>query len=173
MGRIDANSAADCKLKLTNAAYINKILVLKGVPSLHAEQKLVVALWRSGVKSSVVIQGKKRPCAACDASLSFARQKLHLKISFNPNPGGYWTTSNAGLQMIINFGIDAGLLTKRQAEKWVNTHYKNQNLYQTRLLSATRHRTTLKTIKYKHTNKANIAYETGNASDSDSEPEDY
>lgn len=173
VGRIDATSEADCKLKLTNPAYLNKILVLKGVPSLHAEQKLVVALWRSGVKSPVVIQGKKRPCAACDASLTFARQKLRLNITFNPNPGGYWSTSNTGLQMIINFGIDAGLLTKEQAMKWVNKHYKHQNLYQTRLLSTTRHRTKLKTIKYKHTNKANIVHETGNASDSDSEPEDF
>lgn len=170
--RIDANNAADCKLKLTNLAYIHKILVLKGVPALHAEQKLIVALWRSGVKSPVAIQGKKRPCAACDASLSFAREKLRLKISFNPNPGGYWATSNVGLQMIVNLGIDAGLLTKKQAEKWVNAHYKHQNLYQTRLLSTTRHRTRLKTKKYKHTNKANIAHETGNASDSDSELDD-
>ncbi|MCS0635622.1 DUF4157 domain-containing protein [Streptomyces sp. LP05-1] len=66
---------------------------------LHAEQKLLLALRRSGVKPKEVrgehaIMGRYRGCLCCTAALAYYRNKAGFgNLVFDPNPGFYYWES--------------------------------------------------------------------------------
>jgi len=133
------------------------------------------SLWRYGVPG--VNSGRSFTVRSDRAWLvllrwPFATEKLKLRIQFNEKPGGYWSTSNAGLQTIINFGINAGKITKEEAEKWVKRFYKQQTSHQTRSLVPGIRRTHSQVPRYINTAiKTAVMHDTGNVSDSDSDEE--
>ncbi|ANB04240.1 hypothetical protein SAM40697_0277 [Streptomyces ambofaciens] len=66
---------------------------------LHAEQKLLLALRRSGIKPKEVrgehaIMGRYRGCLCCTAALAYYRNKAGFgNLDFDPNPGFYYWES--------------------------------------------------------------------------------
>ncbi|MGW4879716.1 eCIS core domain-containing protein [Streptomyces sp. NPDC004262] len=66
---------------------------------LHAEQKLLLALHRSGIKPKEVrgqhaIMGRYRGCLCCTAALEYYRSKAGFgNLDFDPNPGFYYWES--------------------------------------------------------------------------------
>ncbi|WP_420719678.1 DUF4157 domain-containing protein [Streptomyces sp. NRRL WC-3618] len=93
-----------------------KIIFLKMEGKYHAEQKLVLALRRSGFDGKAHVYGKKRPCAACSATLAYAVARGGMDIDFNHHAGGYWATAIQGLvDLAKDLGEDADGL-----EKWIN-----------------------------------------------------
>jgi hypothetical protein len=93
----------------------NKIIFLSGGSKYHAEQKLVLALRGAGGVGRAWIAGKKRPCATCFATLSYARDAGGMDISFQGRPGGYFQPSIPGL---VALGKDLGH-TEDQVMKWL------------------------------------------------------
>ncbi|MGW1272708.1 eCIS core domain-containing protein [Streptomyces sp. NPDC002491] len=75
----------------------DRIIFLRGGSSYHAEQKLVLALHGAGGTGKAWIAGKKRPCAVCFATLSYARSAGGMDISFQGRPGGYFQPAIPGL----------------------------------------------------------------------------
>ncbi|GAA2686724.1 MULTISPECIES: DUF4157 domain-containing protein [Actinosynnema] len=67
--------------------------------SMHAEQKLLVAIDRSGlkpdqVKGEFVIVGKYRPCMGCAAALRYYQEAMGFEtLQYNPNYGHFYTDS--------------------------------------------------------------------------------
>lgn len=68
--------------------------------SMHAEQKLLVAIHRAGLKPKevadrpLVIAGKYRPCVGCAAALQYYRDIGGFgNLQFNPNYGHYYRRS--------------------------------------------------------------------------------
>ncbi|GHH18644.1 hypothetical protein Srubr_27720 [Streptomyces rubradiris] len=68
--------------------------------SVHAEQKLLLALSAAGirpqhdVRGSLAISGKYRPCMGCAAALMYYKERLGFgQLSFNPNYGHYFQSS--------------------------------------------------------------------------------
>jgi hypothetical protein len=87
---------------LTDEKYEGAIFLLtvkeeKGL--LHAEQKLLLALHRSGISPKEVhgehaIMGRYRGCLCCTAALEYYRSKAGFKkLDFDPNPGFYYWES--------------------------------------------------------------------------------
>ncbi|MGC5566771.1 DUF4157 domain-containing protein [Streptomyces sp. FR-108] len=87
---------------LTNEAFEGSIFLLtfkeeKGL--LHAEQKLLLALHRSGIKPKEVrgehaVMGRYRGCLCCTAALAYYRNKAGFgNLDFDPNPGFYYWES--------------------------------------------------------------------------------
>ncbi|WP_369222584.1 DUF4157 domain-containing protein [Streptomyces sp. R39] len=66
---------------------------------LHAEQKLLLALRRSGIKPKEVrgkhaVMGRYRGCLCCTAALAYYRSKAGFgNLDFDPNPGFYYWES--------------------------------------------------------------------------------
>ncbi|MER7837441.1 DUF4157 domain-containing protein [Streptomyces sp. NPDC096040] len=66
---------------------------------LHAEQKLLLALHRSGIRPKEVrgehaIMGRYRGCLCCTAALAYYRNKAGFRnLDFDPNPGFYYWES--------------------------------------------------------------------------------
>ncbi|NNB97280.1 hypothetical protein HI113_25585 [Corallococcus exiguus] len=102
--RLNYSNAADCAAKIGGAAHHGRIIFVNaGGDSIHAEQKLLLALLRSGTGKSTVatIYGKKRPCAGCYLTLLFAEERLGLKIEFNRHPGGFWGPALKGFRELF------------------------------------------------------------------------
>jgi hypothetical protein len=163
VARINVDDAADCRRKLTSDAYKHHILTASTATAYHAEQKLMLALWRSGVTSAAHIAGKKRPCVGCAASLNFCRTHLGMQVNFNPNPGGYWDTAVRGLVVLMNEGIANGKLTAKTARKWLKTFAKTYTPHQTAVFG-----TSGADVSVAFVAGAPVpAYDTGNMTDSD------
>jgi hypothetical protein len=94
----------DLRTKLTSDKYEGRVFLLTfGVPrkradkSVHAEQKLLLALHRAGIrprmdlKKPISIMGKYRPCMGCAAALMYYRERLGFEgMRFDPNYGHYY-----------------------------------------------------------------------------------
>ncbi|MET9256817.1 DUF4157 domain-containing protein [Streptomyces sp. NPDC003717] len=72
--------------------------------SLHAEQKLLLALKEARIKphedvrGPIAIMGKYRPCMGCAAALQYYRERLGFEdLSFDENYGHYFQSSVNGL----------------------------------------------------------------------------
>lgn len=87
---------------LTSEKYEGAIFLLtvreeKGL--LHAEQKLLLALHRSGIRPKEVrgehaVMGRYRGCLCCTAALEYYRSKAGFgNLDFDPNPGFYYWES--------------------------------------------------------------------------------
>ncbi|WP_327191016.1 DUF4157 domain-containing protein [Streptomyces xinghaiensis] len=87
---------------LTDEKYEGSIFLItfkeeKGL--LHAEQKLLLALHRSGIKPKEVrgqhaIMGRYRGCLCCTAALEYYRSKAGFSaLDYDPNPGFYYWES--------------------------------------------------------------------------------
>ncbi|MFI1510047.1 DUF4157 domain-containing protein [Streptomyces sp. NPDC020597] len=93
----------------------DRIIFLRGGSNYHAEQKLVLALHGAGGTGQAWIAGKKRPCAVCFATLSYARDEGRMDISFQGRPGGYFQPAIPGL---VALGKALGH-TEDQVIKWL------------------------------------------------------
>ncbi|SHH84921.1 eCIS core domain-containing protein [Streptomyces sp. 3214.6] len=82
---------------IDSGAITERIAFLSGGSSFHAEQKLVLALQKTSGGHSAWIAGKKRPCMSCLATLTYARDRGGMRISFQERPGGYFLKGNPGL----------------------------------------------------------------------------
>lgn len=167
VSKMDMAYAADCKKKLTDLAYIHRIIVMQNGGQMHAEQKLVIALWKAKGGGRSVIYGKKRPCTGCFAALSFARQKLGMQIAFNVRPGGYWSTSNEGLMILVREGIAAGKVTPKSAHEWYENFKKSFVSHQTHSIPKGESRHKLKGFSEAFGGK--VMHDTDYGSDSDSD----
>lgn len=100
---VDISSEEDCREKIESSDYEGTMLFVNaGSPQkMHAEQKLVQALYRSGHKGRAYIYGKKRPCTGCSLTLRFAREWMGLDILYNDNPGGFWEPALFGLDSVV------------------------------------------------------------------------
>ncbi len=80
----------------------------------HAEQKILLALCKSGVDDNtvVIVQGTFRPCAGCVVSLNIVKQYYLTKLKFNLKAGHYWTTTNKLHMKIINELYESGKIKK-------------------------------------------------------------
>lgn len=70
-----------------------KVILVKGSPLPHAEQKLVHALfvaYPAGYAERVYVYGKKRPCYGCFLTLKYVKEHGFPKLTFNPRAGGTW-----------------------------------------------------------------------------------
>lgn len=67
-----------------------KVILVKGSPLPHAEQKLVHALVLSGHTGAAEVYGKKRPCYGCSLTLKYVKEHGFPNLVFNPRPGGTW-----------------------------------------------------------------------------------
>lgn len=89
---------------LTHKDYIGAIFLItfgEEKKLVHAEQKLMLALHRSGVKPEEVkgthaIMGRYRGCLCCTAALKYYQSQF-TGLQFDPNPGFYYWTSLANL----------------------------------------------------------------------------
>ncbi|WP_245241104.1 DUF4157 domain-containing protein [Streptomyces spiramenti] len=89
---------------LTDESYIGAIFLItfgEEKKLVHAEQKLMLALHRSGVTPKEVtgthaIMGRYRGCLCCTAALRYYQSKF-TDLEFDPNPGFYYWTSLANL----------------------------------------------------------------------------
>lgn len=125
---LDISDDKQCIAALTDKKHANKIIFVTAGGSLgenksfvvHAEQKLVYALYRSGAKGPVVIRGKKRPCSGCSLVLRYAKKRLNLDIDFNPNPGGFWDPSLNGLDKIVTLHIQSMHVKSEDVMTWMH-----------------------------------------------------
>lgn len=164
----DISSETGCTDALTDPGHKHKLVLTVGGGKLHAEQKLILALYRAR-QSGAVIYGKKRPCAACQATLSFANEKLGLNIRHNLHHGGYWATSNPGLLALIHLALERGAVTKKAVQDWIGEHVKKAQSYQSRALEKGKKRSSLTTTTVRF--GSGKAGESGYDSASDSEPD--
>lgn len=141
---VDISDAQGCKDAITKSSYKQKLVLTVGGGDLHAEQKLVLALYQSGSKGAVVY-GKKRPCTACLATLKFANDKLKLGIRHNLHPGGYWGTANQGLVNLVKLAVQRNALTAKEAQQWLDTHTQGHQTYQSQPVVKGKKRKTLVT----------------------------
>ncbi|WP_133887117.1 hypothetical protein [Streptomyces sp. BK208] len=89
---------------LTHEDYIGAIFLItfgEEKKLVHAEQKLMLALHRSGVTPEEVrgphaIMGRYRGCLCCTAALKYYQSRF-TGLQFDPNPGFYYWTSLANL----------------------------------------------------------------------------
>ncbi|MEU6806592.1 eCIS core domain-containing protein [Streptomyces neyagawaensis] len=141
-----------------------KIVFLAGGEH-HAEQKLVLALYKSGAKHSAWIAGKKRPCLGCHQMLTYARDGLGMNISFQERPGGYWATARTGL---MELGRISGH-TDDRILKWLADRLRSAQSHQTHKVRAGEKRNTKATLTGQMPTLKRL-YETNYGSASDSEP---
>lgn len=167
--KVDISDQAGCQKAITDSSYSKKLVLTVGGGDLHAEQKLVVALYQSGQKNAVIF-GKKRPCTACHATLRFANDKLNLGIRHNHHHGGYWGTANQGLYDLVNLAVARNALTSEQAFEWLEDLAKTTQTYQSHPVVKGTKRTTVVTTTVAFNPKHNVG-ESGYDSASDSEGE--
>jgi hypothetical protein len=105
--------------------------ITSGYDGFHAEQKLILALYLSGQKPDVTIRGKKRPCGACHAMLTFAKEKLGLNIAYNPNAGGYFANAKDGLYVLMNLAIKNRDISGTDANAWLKTYLTRFSTHKT------------------------------------------
>lgn len=70
-----------------------KVILVKGSPLPHAEQKLVHALFKAylgGYAGRVYVYGKKRPCYGCYLTLKYVEEHGFPDLWFNSRAGGTW-----------------------------------------------------------------------------------
>ncbi|MBL7253233.1 aldo/keto reductase [Paractinoplanes lichenicola] len=93
---------------LTNPAHRGTTIVLRhadsGADSVHAEQKLMLAVHSAGldpddIRGTHVVMGKYRPCLGCWAALNAYRSE-GFPVNFNDNYGNYYTES---LRSLVSF----------------------------------------------------------------------
>ncbi|MEZ0094812.1 DUF4157 domain-containing protein [Streptacidiphilus sp. EB129] len=107
---VDAESP-ELHYMLTDPGYAGAVIMLRYAKtddttsktartrSMHAEQKLLLAMERSGLKPREIngphiIMGKYRPCLGCAGALMYYRDRAGFNsLEFNPNCGYYWTDS--------------------------------------------------------------------------------
>ncbi|HEV3471120.1 MAG TPA: hypothetical protein VG148_17485, partial [Pyrinomonadaceae bacterium] len=126
---ISAANAGQCARAITGETSKEKIILVTG-GKLHAEQKLLLALYRSGATDAAEIFGKKRPCTGCFLTLLFAWQKLHMPITFNTHPGGYWGTAREGLMQLFKAAKNKGETTPEDAVTWLREQLAALQTYQ-------------------------------------------
>lgn len=99
-----SNPPKPLKHLLTHEDYIGAIFLItfgEEKKLVHAEQKLMLALHRSGVspeevKGAHAVMGRYRGCLCCTAALKYYQSKF-TGLQFDPNPGFYYWTSLANL----------------------------------------------------------------------------
>jgi hypothetical protein len=102
--RVSLVDISDSRLHtlLTDEKYEGAIFLLtvkEEKKLMHAEQKLLLALHRSGIRPKEVrgkhaIMGRYRGCLCCTAALEYYRSKAGFKkLDFDPNPGFYYWES--------------------------------------------------------------------------------
>jgi hypothetical protein len=165
---VDISDEKGCIDALTNSNYNQKLILTVGGGELHAEQKLIVALYQAKQTGGTVF-GKKRPCTACAATFKFANDKLNLKILHNHHHGGYWSTSNPGLHLLVGLAIQRKAVTDKEANLWLEDLVKETQSYQSVPLLKGVKRNTLKTRTIKL--DPSLFEDTGYDSGSDSETE--
>lgn len=86
---------------------------MKQEESVHAEQKLLIALSRAGVDPGqaatkpLVIMGKYRPCMGCAAALTYYRDQMGFgNLSFDKNYGHYFQGSVKSLDTHLKHIMD-------------------------------------------------------------------
>jgi deoxycytidylate deaminase len=120
---ISAENAGQCKRAIAGKAGENKVFLVTAGRTLHAEQKLVLALRSSG-QSGAHIYGKKRPCAFCSAMLAFANTE-GMDITYNPHPGGVWKRPARGFWML------SAAADGRRVLDWLKAYSDKYKSYQT------------------------------------------
>ncbi|MFY1826061.1 hypothetical protein ACN47A_09120, partial [Myxococcus fulvus] len=172
---LDYSKERDCVAKLTGDDHDGRfILVTAGGDGIHAEQKLLLALLRSGSQSEVEIFGKKRPCVGCYLALCFARDELGLRIQFNPHPGGFWVPGAKGF---IELFKQAKALARQHASadicEWIHAQATRLVTNQTQPLAADSKRSSLRDEQVSFVAKGTVDSDyTGNDSPSDSDPDE-
>ncbi|NPC70042.1 hypothetical protein HPP05_09835 [Corallococcus exiguus] len=175
--RLDYSNAADCAAKIVGAAHHGRLIFVNaGGDSIHAEQKLLLALLRSGTSKSTVatIYGKKRPCAGCYLTLLFAEERLGLKIEFNRHPGGFWGPALKGFRAL--FDQAKGHMQSNSPGDvctWLHDQVAALVTHQTQYLGADEKRSMLQDSKAQFVALGKVdPRHTGYDSPSDSDPDD-
>ncbi|MFE2065988.1 DUF4157 domain-containing protein [Streptomyces sp. NPDC059467] len=79
---------------------------------LHAEQQLLMFLHHAGVTGDTphdvaLIRGRKRPCKACLALLDYFRDRLGIKLAYNPNGNHFFQNALGSIaQNFAEFAAD-------------------------------------------------------------------
>jgi hypothetical protein len=170
---IDISTAPNCQDAITNANGRHKIIfVTGGGGEVHAEQKLLTALVKSGYAGQAQIYGKKRPCVGCFLTLTFVREKLGKNISYNTHPGGYWATALPALLETAQRAIESGGVDHATAVAWLHDQAVALQTYQTHALSSGVQRSTLVETEENFGDNDDIDVDrTGYDTGSDSEPD--
>ena len=87
----------------------------------HAEQKILYALVKSGVKDAVVeIAGTFRPCAGCFQSLELVKKYFCRNLRFGSHPGHYWNTTDDCFIAILKLLVEDNYINNvEDAKKYI------------------------------------------------------
>lgn len=97
--------------------HAQKLIVVEGLSPVHAEQNLIIAYHKSGVKDVGYIYGKKRPCTGCLMTFVFAVKILGCNLVYNDRPGGFWGPAEPGLLKLMQLKAD---LTLEEVDDFVD-----------------------------------------------------
>jgi hypothetical protein len=166
---VDVADESGCMEAISSPSHSQKLVLVVGSGDLHAEQKLVLALYQAK-RTGATIYGKKRPCATCAATLRFANDKLKRNITHNLHHGGYWGTANEGLHRLVGLAVDRNDISGEDAKEWLDEIVSEAKSYQSLSLSKKVKRISLKTrtIDFDEDEFADTGYDSA----SDSEEED-
>jgi hypothetical protein len=166
-GKVDVSDQSGCTEAILSPTHSQKLILIVGSGDLHAEQKLVLALYQAK-RAGATIYGKKRPCATCAATLRFANDKLKLNITHNLHHGGYWGTANEGLLRLVRLAVDRNAISGEDAKEWLDDEFEVDS-YQTLTLKKKVKRKSLKTetVDFDEDNFEETGYDSASDSEAD------